>query len=59
MRTQQEVEDMKNECLKRMNDLHSKKEEYLFDIDRGLFELYDMAYQVMKAKYETLMEVLK
>ena len=59
MKTQQEVEEMRNECLKRMNDLHSKKEEYLFDIDRGLFDLYDMAYQVMKAKYETLMDVLK
>lgn len=59
MKTQQEVEEMKDECLKRMNDLYFKKEEYLFDIDRGLFELYDMAYQVMKVKYETLMEVLK
>lgn len=59
MKTQQEVEEMRNECLKRMNDLHLKKEEYLFDIDRGLFVLYDMDYQVMKAKYETLMDVLK
>ena len=59
MKTQQEVEEMKNECLKRMNDLHSKKEEYLFDVNRDLFELYDRAYHVMRAKYETLMEVLK
>lgn len=59
MKTQHEIEKMKGECLKRMNDLYYKKEEYLFDVDRDLFELYDRAYQVIEAQYNILLEVLK
>ena len=59
MKTQHEIEKMKDECLKRMNDLHCKKEECLFDVDRDLFELYDRAYQVMKAQYNILLGVLR
>lgn len=57
MKTQNEIEKMKEDIQKEINDLGEKAKTQIFG--SGMWDMYDRQYSKKVAQYNILLEVLK